>query len=280
MWSFEQLNELAQKTFWGVPVTVEHMHGTLKGNLHLPPECFAGGASAPAPGVTYPAMLLLHGLGGNRHEHGGLFLKTAATLAQAGFIVLRVDFRGAGETGGSSLDLTIETQIQDANDAFQHLLEYKLVDPERVGVLGLSFGGLTAACLSGKRDDIAALVLWEAAFDMKATLKRLFGPLSLKAVRSRGYMQAGMLQLSPEFFDALDRTQPDQLIADYSRHVLIVQGIADTVVPVDTAYEWRRSFKNTDAEVLLIPDADHAFTRDVWAHPVIKKTVQWLNEHL
>jgi alpha-beta hydrolase superfamily lysophospholipase len=270
VWVEDELQELARKTFWGMPITIEQLHGNLKANIHLPPE------DGEAPKNKYPAVLLLHGLGGNRHEHGGLFIKTAAALAQAGIVAMRIDFRGAGETGGSTREMTIASQIQDAADALDDLIEIRHVDPERLAVLGLSFGGLTAACLSAQRKDIVAMVLWEPVFDMKATMKKLYGPLSLRSIRSRGYMQAGMLELSESFFDRLDELTPELQSCDFAGRVLLVQGIADAVVPVDTAYQWRRHFRKTETEIHLIENADHAFTHEDWSWQAIDKSVRWL----
>jgi uncharacterized protein len=265
-----ELQELAWRSFWGKPLVIERLHGSLHANLHLPPQ----GDS------KLPAVLLLHGFGGSRHEHGGLFLKLASALALAGFAVLRFDFRSCGETGGDSQHISLETQVQDADDAFEHLAQMPEIDSKRIAVLGLSFGGLTAACLAGKRNDVAALVLWEAVFDMKATMKRIYGPTALRAVRARGYMQAGLIRLSPQFFEHLDKLDIARSVTGYDKPVLVVQGIEDTVVPVDTAFEWKRTFVLTEPEVALIPEADHAFTHDKWAWPVIERTVDWLKTKL
>jgi len=273
VWQEDDVSELARNTFFGKPVLIEHLHGNLHGNLHLPPD-FKDEKG------HYPAVLLLHGFGGNRHEHSGLFIKAAASLARAGMVVLRFDFRGSGETGGCTRDITIKTQMQDAHDAFDHLLGHGFVNKRAVSVIGLSFGGLTAALLAGERKDVAALVLWEAVHDMKAVLKRLYGHLSIRAVRARGYMQAGLIQLGSGFFDALDEINVDAVASKYTGPVLLVQGVEDTVVPVDTAYQWKRTFSQTEAEVDLIQDADHAFTHDVWAWNAIDRTVAWLQRAL
>jgi dipeptidyl aminopeptidase/acylaminoacyl peptidase len=267
----DEMTDLARQTFWGAPVTIEHLHGTLKGNVHYPPDFVSDGS------VRYPTVLMLHGLGGNRDEHNGLFIRTAASLALAGMIALRMDFRGAGETGGSTEDLTIETQIQDAVDSLEHLRELKFVDSDRLGVLGFSFGGLVGACLAGRREDIKALALWEAPHDMVATMKRLYGTANVKSVRARGYLQAGMFRLGAGFFDTLEALDVNATIEHFSRPVLVVQGVEDQVVLLDTAYAWKRNFVGTEVDVHLIQHADHAFTQEAWAWEAIETTVSWMH---
>src|SRR5262249_39643197 len=155
---------------------------SLKGNVHYPPNF-----SKDDP-TKRPAVLMLHGLGGNRDEHNGLFIRSAASLALSGMVALRIDFRGAGETGGDTQAMTIETQVQDAADPLDRLGDLPFVDKSKLAILGLSFGGLTGAICAGRREDVKALVLWEAPHDMVATMKRLYGPLAVKGVRARGYL--------------------------------------------------------------------------------------------
>lgn len=252
------------------------MKGTLKGNVHYPSNF------DHASKELRPSVLLLHGLGGNRDEHNGLFIRLAASLALAGMIALRVDMRGSGETGGDMRDMTIETQIEDAQDALAHLIELPGVDASRLGLVGMSFGGLTAALFAARKDAVKALVLWEAVYDMVATMKRLYGTANVKAVRARksDHLQAGMLQLSPQFFETLEAINVDETIANYSRPVLVVQGVEDTIVPVDTAYTWKRNLVSTQTDVHLIQGADHGFTHEEWSWDAIESTVSWLVQQL
>lgn len=263
---------LARKTFWGEPVVVERNGLSLQANLHLPP--------AVAQNKKYPAVALLHGLSGDRNEAFGLFIRMAAELALKGMVVLRFDARGAGETGGSTLDITIESLLEDLEAAFEFLRGQETVDTNRMGLLGLSMGGLVSACLTARRDDIAALCMWEAPLDLLLTMTRLLGPYTVKSVRTKGYVQAGLIQLGPDFFETLEGLDAAELVRDYCRPVLIVHGTADNIVPLETANQWRRSFKKTDAEVFLVDGGDHAFTRDAWSWPAINKSAEWFHQNL
>jgi dipeptidyl aminopeptidase/acylaminoacyl peptidase len=274
MWETDDLTEVAKSTFFGQPKLIERLHATLHANLHLPPDAHTDGSR------KYPAVLLLHGFGGNRHECNGLFVKAAASLALAGFVALRFDFRGAGETGGDTREISIKTQVQDARDSLDHLTNYPFVNRQAIGVLGFSFGGLTAALLAAQCEDVASLALWQPVFDMTATMKRLYGHLSLRAVRARGYMQAGMMQLGNPFFDALETLDVAKSVEHLTAPVLVLQGVADSVVPVETAYQWKRALQGTEAQIKLIPDADHAFSNEKWTWDAIDQTVSFFRSNL
>jgi dipeptidyl aminopeptidase/acylaminoacyl peptidase len=176
--------------------------------------------------------------------------------------------------------MSIETEVQDAADALDHMKDLPFVDGNKLAVLGLSFGGLAGAICAARREDVKALVLWEAPHDMVATMKRLYGPLAVKGVRARGYLQAGMLRLGQCFFDTLEAIDVNKTIEHFARPVLVVQGVEDTVVPVDTAFVWKRGFTGTETKVHLIQQADHAFTQEPWAWDAIETTVSWLHQQL
>ena len=59
----------------------------LVGMLHIP--------DAPGP---HPTVIFYHGFTGDRVENHFIFVKMARMLAKAGFVAMRFDFRGSGES--------------------------------------------------------------------------------------------------------------------------------------------------------------------------------------
>src|ERR1035441_774266 len=102
----------------------------LYGMLHLPK------GKGPAP-----ALSMFHGFTGNRFEPHQLFVKTARRLAKDGIAVLRFDFRGSGESEGDFKDITVPGEIEDGRESLNFLSAQPEVDPNRLGILGLSMGG-------------------------------------------------------------------------------------------------------------------------------------------
>lgn len=91
----------------------------------------------PAPrepgGRPAPAMVVFHGVGGNRAYLAPL----ALGLADRGVSVLLAEYRGYGEVAGSP---TEEGLVRDARAALAHLRGRADVDPDRIAFLGDSLG--------------------------------------------------------------------------------------------------------------------------------------------
>jgi pimeloyl-ACP methyl ester carboxylesterase len=278
----QKLAALASRTFWGQRLEINLQEVSLAANLHLPPPELTAQSQAPVP-----VVIMLHGLGGNRHEASGNFIKAAATLALRRFVVLRFDFRGSGETGGTTRSITLAKQIEDTGHVIDfvkrdlaQIPDMPLLDHSKLTLLGLSMGALTAAAVSGRREDVHSLVLWQPPYDLTQTMARLFGPLSTTKVRARGYFQAGMLELSEEFFTCLENFSIAREVRSFDGPVLIINGKKDTVVPPETAKQWMEAFQQADLRVSMIDGADHAFTQDIWAWQAIGQTALWLEDKI
>ncbi len=104
-----------------------------------------------SPDKPGPAILLLHQCNMNRHAWDGL----AKDLADAGFHVLTIDFRGFGDTAAGPRD----KWPGDVDAAYAYLMEQKGVDKSRVAAGGASCGVTQASDAAVRHHEIKALVL-------------------------------------------------------------------------------------------------------------------------
>ena len=115
-----------------------------------PDECeLAATLTLPPGSAPVPAVLMLTGSGSHDRdetifEHKP-FLVIADYLARRGIACLRVDDRGVGGSGRGSAPLTTFTFAEDAKAGLAMLQGHERVDADRVGLIGHSEGGLTAA---------------------------------------------------------------------------------------------------------------------------------------
>jgi hypothetical protein len=83
-------------------------------------------------------------------------------LTRQGFAVLRYDKRGVGKSTGNFSTATIEDFANDARAVVNYLKQQEEIDPDRIGLLGHSEGGLVSAMLAAGNRDIAFAVLMAA----------------------------------------------------------------------------------------------------------------------
>lgn len=128
----------------------------------------AGTTTAPsagtAPKAGLPAIVLIAGAGSaDRDETVAgvpLFGQLARSLSDAGYLVVRYDKRGVGQSGGRAESATLQDYADDAVKVVEWLDKRKDIDDKRIVLVGHSEGGyvaLQAARRAGGK--VAAVVL-------------------------------------------------------------------------------------------------------------------------
>lgn len=107
-------------------------------------------------GERRPAFLVLHGFGSNKDA--GNVTTPCALLEQLGYITLRFDMRGCGESEGEPGRLICLEQVTDTRSALTFMATRPNVDPDRIAVLGSSFGAAVAVYSAGVDPRVAAVI--------------------------------------------------------------------------------------------------------------------------
>jgi uncharacterized protein len=102
------------------------------------------------------AFLMLHGFGGNSDSAG--VIQPTRVLSELGFVTLRFDMRGCGKSEGEFGRVICLEQVEDLGHALNFLAGHPAVDPDRIGVIGSSFGGAVAVYAGGVNPRIAAVI--------------------------------------------------------------------------------------------------------------------------
>lgn len=123
---------------------------------------------APAPGrkpapVRLPAVVLISGSAPTDRDEfvAGIpiFAQLANALADAGYLVVRYDERGAGLSGGRPESATIDEFAVDARAVVAYLLKRRDVDPKKVSIIGYGEGGWIAMLVAARERKVAAIGL-------------------------------------------------------------------------------------------------------------------------
>jgi pimeloyl-ACP methyl ester carboxylesterase len=171
------------------------------------------------PSANQAALVLLPGSGSTRSS----VLNHAVVLARHGYGILLFDPRGHGRSGGRAMDFGWFGE-QDITAAVTYLRQQPKLDPDRIGVLGLSMGGEEAIGALAADRRIRAAVAEGATHRVladKAWLPEVYG--------IRGRIQLGVDAVAYGLADLFTGAHPpmslgDAVVAAAPRPVLLIAG--------------------------------------------------------
>ena len=225
---------------------------TLAGTLTTPP--------AAAERMRSPAVVLVSGSGVDERDAVisdiPIFAQLAGDLANRGFVVLRYDKRGVGQSGGRLETVTLQEYADDVVATVKWLDKRKDVDKRRIAVVGYSEGGAIGMLAAAREKKISALVLVAApgtrGVDLvleqqQYSLDLLKTPDSERASKvdlQKRIVEAattgeGMEDLPPDIRSRIDSPwyrsllmfDPAQVMPRIKQPVLIVHGALDKQMP-------------------------------------------------
>lgn len=248
------------------PVVFKSESEQVVGMLHVPQR-----RKGRRPGVVF-----FHGFTGSKVESHRLFVKMARALAGAGFVVLRFDFRGCGDSGGDFSTMTISRELADARAALGYLRGRAEVDRSRIGVLGLSMGGLIAAIMLGEDPSLRVGALWAPVSNLREQIRRKETPEFRRQLREMGCVDYGGMAVGQGFFKDVDH-DPLKTIRRTNAAVLLVHGTEDETVPPSASDAYERVLRRSKKPVAkhFVQGANHTFAALPWETEAIGVTLDW-----
>jgi|ERR1035437_1423753 pimeloyl-ACP methyl ester carboxylesterase len=129
-------------------VTFESANTRISGVIHLPKDYVVG--------QRRPAIIMMHGFGTNKDASN--VTKPVSMFVDWGYIVLRFDRRGCGESGGiPGLNLCPE-HVEDTQAAIGWLAARPEVQSNRILLVGNSFGAALAVYTGAIDSRVAAVI--------------------------------------------------------------------------------------------------------------------------
>jgi len=147
--------------------------------------------SGSTPPGGRPAVVVMHGLGGDRTSMN--LLATAMGLVGDRYVVLTYDARGHGQSGGL-IGFDGPRETADARDVFDWLAARPDVARGRIGVFGISYGGGAAL------NSLAAGVPW-AAVEVAQTWTNLYAALAPDGLPKSGIIGGILAELPASKLD-------------------------------------------------------------------------------
>jgi len=210
-----------------------------------------------------PAMLFVHGWGGNQHHN----LVRAREAVGLGCICLTFDLRGHEGHIAMRRSVTRAQNLEDLKAAYDTLARLPYVDPASIAVVGLSYGGYLSALLTRERP-VEWLALRSPALymdeDWDAPKVSLNGPELMRYRHGK---------IDPESNIALSACE------NFTGDVLLVEAEQDIVVPHPVMLNYASAFSNARSLAShVIEGADHALTRKEHQQEYTRCLVDWITE--
>lgn len=266
----------------------------------------AGSLYLPAGTGPFPAVVMIHGSEPDTREFiwrtgdGPVFL-------DAGVAVFAYDKRGTGASAGDWRRASLEDLADDAIAAVDLVKQQPEINPEQVGVFGVSQGGRLTSVAAARSDEIEFLInvtgaavpfaqqeMWSAGNELG---RRGFSDRAIATTikvmhmlfSARPLIRSGILPMSDLYiwFDALDPYQdPAESWRKVEQPAYIAYGGRDATVPT------RESAAVMDAvlseqghplsRMVIYPQADHGIRLESgeWAPGHIEAMTHWLQTTL
>lgn len=208
----------------------------------------------------HPAVILSHGLISSKTS--SKYVVLSDRLAAMGIASCRFDYHGCGQSGGDIRDTTLTIRLENLDRIVENMVSRQDIDPDRIGILGSSFGGVTCLVKASRDPRVKCVSPWATPYLLKKN--------------------------EDEKID--DIVFHDELYADFARynilslakkvsHALVIHGDADEVVP---CHEGKKIYERLDQpkKLEVIEGADHILSNPVHRERAISLALEWFGMYL
>lgn len=241
---------------------------TIRGRIYFP---------VARPSRLYPTLLICHGIPGSgapRPLDDPGYEGLAKQFTDEGIAAAIFNFRGCGDSGGN---FDMMGWSRDLDSVLGRILNTPYVDPTRVMLLGFSGGGAAAIHVAADNPDVygLAVVGTPAHFGI---FER--DPAAIVAdFKKRGIIRdADFPPDVQRWLEGFEEIEPRKWVAYYKgKHLLIVHGDADELVPVEQARELYDRAPAGITKLAIIPGGVHRLRLDPRCTEILKN---WFVESL
>ena len=206
-------------------------------------------------------------------------------FAARGYVILQPQFRGStgfgsafiragrGEYGGK--------MRTDVDDGVRHLVEQGIADPDRVCIVGASYGGYVALASGAFSSELYRCVV---AISAVSDVRRM-----LRTRKSERGSRHWVIDYWEDLYgaeasdkDELREISPALNAGSFRAPVLLVHGRDDTVVPMEQSRVMQKALSKADKDVTFVQlkGEDHWMSRADTRVEMLRAVSEFIGEHL
>jgi dipeptidyl aminopeptidase/acylaminoacyl peptidase len=231
-------------------------------------------------GKKYPLLLNIHGgPAGNFFESfiGGPGIHPLATLSGKGYAILRPNPRGSSgygrkfrfanenDWGGGDYD--------DVMAGVEAMIAKGVADPDRLGVMGWSYGGFMTAWAIGHTTRFKAAVAGAAITNLWSFTG---------TTDAQSYLPDYFKGEPWQFFESYRAHSPMTYAGAIKTPTLILHGQNDLRVPIGQGYELYNALKRrgVPAKMVTYPRMPHGPTEPKFMLDIMNRHVEWMDQYV
>ncbi|MES2344898.1 MAG: S9 family peptidase [Chlamydiota bacterium] len=230
-------------------------------------------------GERYPLLLVIHG--GPMYAVTEAFIGNTgefpiAAFAEAGFFVLRPNPRGSTGYGSAFRNALVGDfggiDFYDLMTGVDHVIHRGMVDENRLGVMGWSYGGYMTT----------RVITQTSRFKAAVTIA---GSANLVSMDGTTDLHRLCVEYLGEFWkneSLYKERSPIYHLSHVTTPCLIVHGVADTSVSVSQGYELYHALTKQEKEVsfVLYPDVGHDFEIPEAQNDAMERILDWFKQRV
>lgn len=234
--------------------------------------------------ANLPLVVLPHGGPAVRDDAG--FDWWAQALASRGYAVFQPNFRGSDGLGPALLEAGYgewgRKMQTDLSDGVRHLAGRGLIDPQKVCIVGASYGGYAA---------LAGMTLESGVYKCAVAVAPVSDLRSMLASEER-FTSKGNRNSAIRYWNrfmgaegagdrTLDERSPARLADRVQGPILLIHGREDTTVPYDQSTRMQTALQaaGKDSRLVTLEDEDHYLSFAGTRRQMLTETVAFLEQH-
>lgn len=234
-------------------------------------------------GKKYPLIVQPHGGPEHHYSHGWTtsYYAWSQMLAAEGYMIFAPNYRGSTSRGvawakADHLDLG-GREFDDVLDGVDHLIKLGLVDKDRVGSGGGSYGGYFSALAATKASDkFAAAIVW-------AGITNWYSYMGTSDIPDENALVHWKITDWYNHAEELWKGSPVAYIKNANTPTLICHGQRDLRVPISQGQELFRNLKtkgDVPVEMVVYPRAGHGLGESQHKLDYIHRSIDWFNKYV
>ncbi|OPY73124.1 MAG: esterase [Syntrophorhabdus sp. PtaU1.Bin002] len=214
------------------------------------------------PGINkkYPCVILSHGLVSSKES--SKYTAVSEKFAENGIATCRFDYHGCGQSSGRIEETTLTIRLDNLDAVTEYVLSHSSIDPERIGIMGSSFGGVTCVLKAAKDSRIKCISPWATPYRLEKEGDGTISDIHFQDIIFTDFARYDILSEARKVSNSL-----------------VIHGELDEVVPCEEGKEIYRNMKEPK-ECVIIQGGDHVLSDPSHREKAIGLALNWFQQHL